>query len=138
MQRIGKYTMSHRPSYWKTHPDQMLHIIYVSVKVFEWMSFPVKRSVLRLGKWKFQKKIEDEFSMICQEGYLKLKPYSIKYCHQIICWTMLSVGAYDCDELMSPTFVSKWISDTNSKVSRTSPSRTSNVFAPFHLRIDPD
>ena len=33
------------PFYWKTHPDQMLHIIYHSVKKFEWMSFPVKRPV---------------------------------------------------------------------------------------------
>ena len=41
--------------YWKTHPDQMLHIKYGSIQKFEWMSFPVKRPMWRPGKWKFGK-----------------------------------------------------------------------------------
>ena len=57
---------SHRPFYRKTHPDQMLHIIYAFVQKFERMSFPVKRSVWRprIGEILFSTKcfLLDEFS----------------------------------------------------------------------------
>ena len=36
---------SHRPFYWKTHPDQILHIIYGFSQKFGWMNFPIKRPV---------------------------------------------------------------------------------------------
>ena len=42
---IGEFWASHRPYYWKTHPDQMLFIIYGFSQKIEWMSFPVKRPV---------------------------------------------------------------------------------------------
>ena len=59
---------SHRPFYWKTHPAQMLHIIYGFSQKDEWMSFPVKRPVWRPGKWKFQKHFWMSFPWFADKG----------------------------------------------------------------------
>ena len=70
-----------RPFYWKTHPDQMLHIIYgLSQKnrmdepqnwnfQKNWISFPVKRPVWRPGKLKFQKNFWMSFPWFANKGY---------------------------------------------------------------------
>ena len=57
---------SQRPFYWKNHPDQMLHIKSGSNK--KWMSFPVKRSVWRPGKRKFQKNFWMSFPWFAYKG----------------------------------------------------------------------
>ena len=50
-------------------PNVTYHIWYmVSVKKCEWMSFPVKRSVWRPGRWKFQKNFWMSFPWFANKG----------------------------------------------------------------------
>ena len=61
----------HRPYYWKTHPDHFM----ISVKKFEWMSFPVKWSDSWPEKWKFQKHFWISFPWFDNKGLIN----KIKY-----------------------------------------------------------
>ena len=57
---------SHRPFYWKTHPDQMLHIIYGFSQKIRMDEFSSKTACVTTWKMKISENFLDEFSMICQ------------------------------------------------------------------------